>query len=368
MDPELKPAPPRYLPYLDSARGIAALMVLFGHYTGWKFNTHPVIQATNFIFNAADAVSFFFVLSGMVLTYQYLVLDKKLDIPKYFVNRFLRLFPAFFFTVFVNALYWQRNDFTFHAIFNEIVLGHNGFWRESLLLRSTTKFYGPGWTLVVELAVSFFIPFLLVLARVNRKLLWWLILSGLLVSRIMEPFVVHFILGVALSAYYYTINSPDFKSTRWYRFRHLILLLAIGLFSIRRIQEVIPFGPDFYELGSYFQVNLFFYTGLASFVFLAFILRNKAVQRILMQPVLRFMGKISYGIYLTHWLIVCIIYDYWDFFLKFFPSVKVTFVVMGLVCFAVSTLLAYLIHITIELPFIKIGKRITARMKAGISV
>lgn len=368
MEQELRPAPPRYLPYLDSARGIAALMVLFGHYTGWKFKSHPVILATNFIFNANDAVSFFFVLSGMVLTYQYLVLDKRLDIPKYYVNRFLRLFPAFFITILMNALYWQRHDFTLNGIYHEIVLGNNNFWREALLFRSQTKFYVPGWTLVVELSVSFFIPFLLVLARVNRKLLWWLILSGLLVSRIMEPFVMHFILGVALSAYYFYINAPEFKCTRWYRYRHLILVLAIGLFSIRRIQEVIPFGPDFYEYGSFFQVNLFHYTGLASFVFLAFILRNKATQRLLMQPALRFMGKISYGIYLMHWLVVCIIYDYWDFFLKFFPSVKVTFVVMGIVCLAASTLLAYIIHIAVELPFIKIGKRITARMKAGISV
>ncbi|MEO6832561.1 MAG: acyltransferase family protein, partial [Chitinophagaceae bacterium] len=172
----------------------------------------------------------------------------------------------------------------------------------------------------------------------------------------------------ALSAYYFYINSPEFKCTRWYRFRHIILLLSIVLFSIRRIQDVSPFGPDFYELGTYFQINLFFYTGLASFVFLAFILRNKATQRVLMQPVLRFMGKISYGIYLMHWLVVCIIYDHWNFFLKFFPSVTVTFVVMGVACLGVSTLLAYILHVAVELPFIKIGKRIGAKMKAGISV
>ncbi|MEO6831027.1 MAG: acyltransferase family protein, partial [Chitinophagaceae bacterium] len=238
MEPELKPVAPRYLPYLDSARGIAALMVLFGHYTGWKFNSHPVIRVTNFIFNAPDAVSFFFVLSGMVLTYQYLVLDKKLDIRKYYVNRFLRLFPAFFITVLLNALYWQRHNFGLYAIYHDIFLGNNGFWKEAVLVRPATQFYIPGWTLVIELSVSFFIPYLIVLARVNRQLLWWLILSSLLVARIMDAFVMHFILGVALSAYYFYINSPEFKCTRWYRFRHIILLLSIVLFSIRRIQDV----------------------------------------------------------------------------------------------------------------------------------
>lgn len=87
--------PPRHLPYLDAARGIAALMVLFGHFIGWKYDALPVIKGFNFIFNAADAVSFFFVLSGMVLTYQYVVLGNSLDLRKYAINRFIRLFPAF---------------------------------------------------------------------------------------------------------------------------------------------------------------------------------------------------------------------------------------------------------------------------------
>ncbi|MBS1645010.1 MAG: acyltransferase [Bacteroidetes bacterium] len=361
-------SPPRYLAYLDSARGIAAMMVLLGHFVAWKFGDRLVVKASMFLFNAHDAVSFFFVLSGMVLSYQYLVLDKKLDLRKYFVNRFFRLFPAFFITVLLNALYWQRSHFTLPAIVNDILLGGQGFWKESLLLRSAAKYYVPGWTLVVELSASFLIPFMIVIARSNRQLLWWLLFALLAGVRLINGFLIHFILGVTISAYYFQLCSEEFTTSRWYRLRYPILLLAIGLFSIRRIQDISPFGPDFYAWGGYFQIDLFFYTGIASFVFLAFLIRSRKAQQVLMLPLLRFLGKISYGIYLMHWLVVCIIFDYWDYFSKFFPSQKTAFLGMCIICVFVSILLAYIIHHTVELPFIKMGKRFTEKMKPGISV
>ena len=86
---------PRHLSYLDAARGIAALMVLFGHYVCRKYASTPTVKGLNFLFNAADAVSFFFVLSGMVLSYQYIVLGKSLDMRRYYINRFLRPLSCF---------------------------------------------------------------------------------------------------------------------------------------------------------------------------------------------------------------------------------------------------------------------------------
>ena len=48
------------LDYLDAMRGIAAMMVLVGHFINWKFKDNPINQALSYIFNANDAVSFFF--------------------------------------------------------------------------------------------------------------------------------------------------------------------------------------------------------------------------------------------------------------------------------------------------------------------
>ena len=326
------------------------------------------VKYSGFLFNAPDAVSFFFVLSGMVLSYQYLVLGNSLDLRKYFINRFMRLFPAFFIAVLANALWWQRNSFTLPAIYNDFILGENGFWKEALLFKSETKFFGAGWTLVKELTISFFVPFLIVIAKVDRRLLKWFVFTLFVVASMHDKFVFHFTLGIIISAYYHYFVSSELRSKKWFRFRYLIIIAAIVLFSIRRIEELSRFGPDFYSLIQFLQINLFDFTGLAAFIFIICILRSDKLKRLFTTPFLMYMGKISYGIYLIHWLVIDVIYFYWDRLIGYFSSVTVALFVMGLVCFTVSVLLAILIHYAIELPFMKISKRWTSKMKPSVVI
>lgn len=360
--------PPRHLAYLDAARAIAALMVLFGHFSSWKYEQVLAIKCINFVFNSADAVSFFFVLSGMVLSYQYAVLGNSLDLRKYIINRFFRLFPAFFLTVFINALYWYRHDLNMPQLYDAFIRNKAAFWDEAVLIKSHVKFFIPGWTLTIELAASLFVPFLIVIGHTNRKLLWWMILTSLLVLRMTDQFIFHFTLGTIISFYFYDLVSDNLKEKKWYKFRYLILLAAIVLFSIRRIEAISPFGPTFYELGKYFQIPLFHYTALASFVFIVWLLRNQRVQRFLSHKILLFLGRISYGIYLMHWLVVVIIYDRWDRILPLFPNIKTALFTMGTVCFVVTIVLATLLYYAIELPFIRLGKRLTGKLKPSVII
>jgi len=360
--------PPRHLPYLDSARGLAALMVLFGHFYSWKYSHVPAVKYLDFIFNAVDAVSFFFVLSGMVLTYQYVVLGNSLDLRKYTINRFFRLFPAFFLTVLLNALYWQKHNMTAPELYRDFIQNQTEFWEEAMLIRSHVKFFVPGWTLTLELAASLFIPFLIVIGNANRKLLGWLILTSLIAARMTDAFIFHFTLGVIISFYYKDLVSGTLQEKKWYKFRYLILMAAVVLFSIRRIEAISPFGPSFYYWGKYFQITFFHYTALASFVFIIWILRSQRVQHFLSHKILLFLGRISYGIYLMHWLVVNIIFDNWDSLLPLFPNLKVAIFTMSLVCFLVTVLLATMLHYTVELPFIRMGKRLTAKLKPSIII
>ena len=61
--------------YLDSVRGLAALCTLIGH---WLFTfedgralSMQTAHFLNLFINGSDAVSLFFVLSGLVLSYKY---------------------------------------------------------------------------------------------------------------------------------------------------------------------------------------------------------------------------------------------------------------------------------------------------------
>jgi len=367
--PGTQQLPKHYLSYLDSARGIAALMVLFYHFITWHYDNLIYAKLASFIFNGRDAVSFFFVLSGFVLSYKYIVLKKPLDVKKFFINRFLRLFPAFFVTVLVCILYRQMAILHFHNLARLSIFTKTEFWEEIYLFKAHTRNYGAGWTLVIELTISFFMPFIIAIAKVNRKLVSWLLITVILIMAVMNDFFVHFILGILASCYFFEITDKSFRQTKWYKYRIPLVIAAFILFSVRVIDNIVPFGSTYNYIASYFTINFFFFSGIGSFIFLVVILQNKKIQNILNHSVLRFYGKISYDIYLMHWIVVTVIFEQWDEILKVFHDrAKLAFLLTFIAYFITTTILATLVHYTIELPFIRFGKKITSTMKPFIVI
>ena len=356
-----------HLHYLDSARGIAAMMVLMGHFINWKYQNSITAKLCSLVFNANDAVSFFFVLSGFVLSYKYVVQDKSLDIAKYFVNRCARLFPAFIITVALNAIYLYRNDLHLKTLSGLFVYNKLEFWEEIYLFRAKSKFFVAGWTLFTELTLSFLMPFMIALAKKDRKLILWLVLTFTLIGGI-NGFCVHFSLGLLLAAYFDDIRDISFKKTWFYRYRYLLIVAGYLLFSIRQLDRISPLGSTMRYLMEYFGLNFFFCTGLGSFIFLAAILQSPRAQKILQNKILVFYGRISYGIYLMHWLVVVVIFEHWERIAMHFANNNSAMMVMMLVCIGVSTLLATILHYTIELPFMSYGKKLIKKMKPSLII
>jgi len=92
------------------------------------------------------------------------------------------------------------------------------------------------------------------------------------------------------------------------------------------------------------------------------------LQHILRNKVFLFLGRISYGIYLMHWMLVSYAYFYKDDIMKNFSSVKQAYLIVFPVYILSSLLLAVIVHYTIELPFMGLGKRITNRMKPSLTI
>jgi peptidoglycan/LPS O-acetylase OafA/YrhL len=69
--PELPSYNTHRLHYLDALRGIASLMVVVYHFIGWRWENNPEFHWGAMLFNGSDAVSFFFVLSGLGLAFPY---------------------------------------------------------------------------------------------------------------------------------------------------------------------------------------------------------------------------------------------------------------------------------------------------------
>lgn len=368
--------PGLHLAYLDSVRGIAAMIVVIYHYINWDYSDRTEVKIANIVFNGGDAVAFFFVLSGFVLSYKYLVLKHRLDYGKFCINRFFRLWPAFFITVTLNALYtvWKHNGPNIQAYLDMFVFDKYTFWKEALLVKPVAyTYYVPAWTLTIELVLSLFVPFLIIIAQNNRRNMLWLAGFFLLGAPGIVGghgiFINHFVYGVLIATYFMLIAGDDFKQTRIYKYRYPIMLFGVLCFSMRPLEKLFTF-PEWYDsiIFKYLGYEVSHLSGIGSGIILMFIIHSRKFQKMLEYTVFRFIGKISYGIYLMHWLLVLWISDHrWRLY-EVFPDKRLAFVGLLVVCITATIVLATAIYYWVELPFIRLGKRLTSRMRPTLII
>src|SRR5258707_5069543 len=138
----------RFLPRIESMRGIAALTVV-GFHVSNQFSASPAFGwfdgfafwILTALFNGFGAVVIFFVLSGFVLARS---LDANSNPTRFFRNRVFRLFPAAIFTVtLLTALHWQFGIYVDEASFDAVNVILN-------LLMIKSDINGVMWSMTVE--------------------------------------------------------------------------------------------------------------------------------------------------------------------------------------------------------------------------
>ncbi len=349
------------LEYLDAVRGIAAMMVVVYHFIGWKWGDYTKYHVASLIFNGSDAVSFFFVLSGFVLSYKYFHSDIKLNLPRFTYKRILRLYPAFIVTIILNFLYWNRvnlmDGYILEVLKDIFLFDNKELVLEYTMVRNVHKYYIPGWTLGVEMALSLLMPFLILAGRKSIKILWWFLPICLFLGSYVSMFMLHFVLGTLLAYYYEPLKNFKWKKWTYKRWNLVILVTTLLFFSIRHLDRMMPFPFAYHQVADLLKLDFFHFTGIASAVILLWIISNRKAQSLLEIKPLKFLGKISYSVYLMHWLFVVFVMDYWDDLIVYFNNYYVGFGVL-LTAVIISTILsAIVLYYVVEEPFIKIARR-----------
>ena len=146
---------------LDGVRAVAFLLVFafhLNHAGVWGYGNNPFVSA--FFLVGVTGVTLFFVLSGFLLFLPYiqaLLFEKDWPSPKrYYIRRILRIFPAYFFSLFILVMFTKPY----------FIQPHN--WGQLLpFLTFTMGFYnssglinGPYWTLAVEFQYYMILPLL----------------------------------------------------------------------------------------------------------------------------------------------------------------------------------------------------------------
>lgn len=272
----------RRLLELDALRGLAALAVVFFHYTTRydQLFGHEKLNYIDFSYGHYG-VNLFFMISGFVI---FMTLKRIGNVKEFISKRALRLYPAYIIAVVITYICVKlyglegREVSLSQAIVNLTMFqGHVGIPHVD----------GAYWSLTVELTfyiiIGFLIYFGLTKSIQNISIIWLLISSCIMISGIvMNSFLFEIITYLSISRYshlfvagimFYLIRiNPSVKS--------YIILLGCLLY-------------DYIFMS--FESNIFI---TISFIIFYLIINNK-LQFLSIRPLV-FLGTISYSFYLVH--------------------------------------------------------------------
>ncbi len=264
---------------LDALRGIAAVMVMLFHYTWHGSAVLPELKLIpHGVSWGGYGVALFFAISGFVI---FMTLERTHNAADFLASRFARLFPAYWIAVILTTVGLTTLGMPKLVQPTEIVLANMTMLHGFAYLPSVDGVY---WSLEAELA---FYACMLALWRmgwlerieaillgwISLKLLWWDLPSmpTLLGEVLVQRFIPWFALG--MSAY-----RVHCGARRWVQ---QLPVLLLGMFSAG-VTEGAADGAVY---------------ALVTAIFVALIAGRLTW---LNQPVILWLGAISYPLYLVH--------------------------------------------------------------------
>ena len=333
------------------------MLVVVFHFISWKWNDTLQFKIAAFIFNGTEAVSFFFVLSGFVLSYSYVNSPRKIEFGRYLYKRILRLYPAYIFNVLLLFIYDNRYKPIAETLEGIISNQQPLPYKELVMFQDTHDLYYPGWTMQIEIIYSVLLIGLILL---YRKHPYWLLLpllgSYVIGSPDIRLYMNHFIMGICLSILYPKLKNSSFVESKFYPWRWAIYLLMFVLFSFVNLARFSKPIDDLFHVFWSYNIRWAHFSGFAAFLFLIIVITSKNIQILLENKVLLYLGKISYSLYLIHWIIGKIIMDYWHIWGQYLGEGALRFFLLFLLFISLSILAADYMYRFIELPFIRYSK------------
>jgi peptidoglycan/LPS O-acetylase OafA/YrhL len=277
-----------YFSQLDGVRAVAALMVMifhFCHYTG----------RSGFAQIGQTGVDLFFVLSGFLIT---TILLKSPagdwhEIRTFYIRRSLRIFPLYYGYLIATALFGTICSIWFWIYLQNIPISAN------------LPIVGPDhfWSLAIE--EQFYLVWPFVVLFVPRRLLVKTLLGAIalaLASRMV-------LIPLHISPFYFTLSRVDglaagallavyFQCGTLHLLRSKLLTIA-GISAAVLLLQFAFFqgqGRPIVEITKFTLVTAF-YAGIVGYLVTA---GPTPVNRILSAKPLRFVGRISYGLYVFH--------------------------------------------------------------------
>jgi peptidoglycan/LPS O-acetylase OafA/YrhL len=376
-----------YFEGLNGLRGIAALLVLFGHTTDLVFpngTTYNPLWA--FLSNNGDnAVSFFFVLSGFLISYLMLVEIQNhgnVHIGKFYLKRVFRIWPIYYFVILLVQvilpilMMWMGKDW-------KTVSNVSTFYYLIILPNIPYLFYDTGklfhlWSIGVEEQfyliwaplVRFFKKYFLQLCVgvIAIKLILLLIFNHLSESSetmqsiylILKQFRIEQMCVGGIGAYMiFHHKDKVLTSAMFNKIAQVVFFVILAFFLCMNLQDLeARFLGKIYHF--VFKTMGFLTVPILFLYLLINVSLNPGSFFKLENRWFNFMGNISYGFYVYHFL--CVLSAS---MLMNFTGLSKGSILFAVVFYAlailINTVISWLSFEYFEKRFLKMSKRLTGR-------
>lgn len=345
-----------HLKGLNTLRAIAALIVVWSHIEFIK-GLYDIPQIDLWIFpNAHFSVTLFFVLSGFLITY--LLLKEKdkygtISFKKFYIRRILRIWPLYYLIIFFSLLLFnteipKRTLLLCLSIFPNIPPALKSGWPNSPQI----------WSIGVEEQFYLFWP--LVVFFVPKKHFVKVVLAFIIMYTAL-PFIINYLnLHTVNNAKLFSFTQKFFYHTK---FNCMAFGGLLGYLLSENKKSLKIYNNTLFSLLSVFFAffiwfaNISFYSfteEVYAFFFGVMILAVVVNRKIkLDNTVTNFLGKISYGIYMYHWIIILLLIKYLEQ-LKDTPYYNLILYVLS---FGITLLISWISYNTFEKYFLNLKKK-----------
>ena len=295
-------------PSLYSLRFYLCCVVIFLHWHFWDqafFMRHSLLKSILLpLTDGGFALDIFFVLSGYFITYD-LMLSKlepntsftfKKKVAVFYIKRVLRIFPIYYFLIAILfVVNWTdlRENILYYITYNANFLVYkNAKWNN---LSHT-------WSLAIEEQFYLIWPFIILLVPRKKLLITLIVLSSISIGCYLYAMKTNYWLSILLPSCFFTFSAGGILAIlkifypNYTNVKSLNLLLII-LLVLKTVYNTKIFNSPFLNfINDYERVIDVI---LALLIINFFLLKPK----ILNFTITSYLGKVSYGLYLYHYVI-----------------------------------------------------------------
>ncbi len=354
----------QHYPALDGLRGVAILLVVFLHNFGFM----------NYFFFGWLGVDLFFVLSGFLITDILLnTLGQPGFLKRFYLRRALRIFPLFYLVLLIclfilplftslhlDVSYYRENQFWHWTYLQNWLYIFKEPYGDKLILHT--------WSLAVEEQFYLLWPLLILLLRRPKYLLVVMLLILIMTGVARYIVWLYKVEDLAYSSLY-TFTRIDGLcigsmvallqkiNPRFLKKYTLLIVLMMA---------AVNFGFYFINDSNGFTLPYLAFVGYTTFAVLFGLLvyeavtgESKFLQLLLDNRPLKFFGKISYGLYVYHWPVYLLFFDYIRNLTtgNNLLSYRAAEMISGIAVTFLAVLVSMLSYRFFEQPFLQLKKR-----------